>query len=160
MPVASGPPPVWEAPESIRRGGALHEIAERARTVGRMQTPREAGWALLPLGQREAQEVGVVLALSVHCTYVAVREFARGDQEHVETPLYFAMREVQLAGSKYAVLAHNHPSGNCEPSPADLRLWQSARRQFACSGMTLLDHMVIGLDAFYSCAWDTTWRMK
>lgn len=141
-------------------GSPLHEIAQRARSVGRMVTPREAGWALEPLGLREVQEVGVVLSLSVHSTFVAVREFARGDQEHVETPLFFAMREAQLAGSKWAIIAHNHPSGDCRPSDADVRLWRSARERFACAGLTLLDHMVVGKGEFYSCAWNTYWRIK
>lgn len=125
-----------------------------------MRTPRETGWALEPLGLREAQELGVVLSLSVHCTFVDVREFARGDQEHVETPLFFAMREMQIAGSRWAVMAHNHPSGSSEPSAADVRLWHKAREQFACAGLTLLDHMVIGKGEFYSCAWNTYWRVR
>lgn len=125
-----------------------------------MTTPREAGWALEPLALHEVQEVGVILSLSVHSTFVAVGEFARGDQEHVETPLLFAIRQAQIAGSRWAILAHNHPSGDVTPSDADLALWKEARERFACSGLTLLDHLVIGRGQFYSCAWSAYWRVR
>ena len=138
----------------------MHEIAARARSVGRLDTPRETGWSLEPLGLREVQEVAVVLSISVHSTFVAVREVARGGQDHVEVPIPFAIRAATLAASQWCVLAHNHPSGSAQPSRADLDLWRQAREQFACAGLRLLDHLVIGKGEFYSCAWNAYWRVK
>ncbi|MGX7109295.1 RadC family protein [Facklamia miroungae] len=48
------------------------------------------------------------------------------------------------------IIAHNHPSGNPDPSQADL---QFTRRMIACGemmGIELLDHLIIGSDRYIS----------
>ncbi|WP_438940298.1 RadC family protein [Facklamia lactis] len=63
-------------------------------------------------------------------------------------------REIFKEAVKYPtarmLIAHNHPSGNYEPSPAD---WAFTRRMIACGemmGIELLDHLIIGENAYYS----------
>lgn len=139
---------------------SLAEITARGQRAGRLATPDLAGVVLEPLGLFEVQEVAVVMSLDVHSRFHSVREVARGDQEHVEVPIPFAIRAATLAGSRWSVLAHNHPSGSSRPSSADVRLWHQAARSFACAGLRLLDHLVIGRGEFYSCAWDAFYRVR
>jgi len=42
------------------------------------------------------------------------------------------------------IVAHNHPSGNPEPSPADYRLTERLRDALAMLEIRLLDHFVVG----------------
>lgn len=42
------------------------------------------------------------------------------------------------------VLAHNHPSGNAEPSPSDLRLTEELRLLLMQIDVRVLDHVVVG----------------
>lgn len=42
------------------------------------------------------------------------------------------------------VLAHNHPSGNPEPSPNDYRLTERLRDALALLEIRLLDHLIVG----------------
>lgn len=42
------------------------------------------------------------------------------------------------------VIAHNHPSGNCEPSQADRDLTQTLFQACALLDIRLLDHLIIG----------------
>jgi DNA repair protein RadC len=121
------------------------------------ESPREAGWVLEPLATFEVQEVAVVLNLNVHGHYAGVREVGRGGVEHVEVPIPIAIRAAALSGTPWAILAHNHPSGNPAPSRDDVDLWHDAERRFACAGMTLLDHLIIARGAFYSCKWGAYW---
>lgn len=45
------------------------------------------------------------------------------------------------------VIAHNHPSGNLNPSPDDLNLTSHLYRACRLVGVNLLDHLIIGADA-------------
>jgi DNA repair protein RadC len=50
------------------------------------------------------------------------------------------------------VLLHNHPSGNPEPSSADLAVTLRIRRLGDELGIILLDHIIIGDDCYVSLA--------
>jgi DNA repair protein RadC len=48
------------------------------------------------------------------------------------------------------VLAHNHPSGNLEPSPEDLDLTRQLCGAGEIMGIRVLDHMIISSGGWYS----------
>ena len=50
------------------------------------------------------------------------------------------------------ILAHNHPSGNMEPSQADLRITQRIKEMLALVDVRVLDHFVVGGGDAYSFA--------
>ena len=50
------------------------------------------------------------------------------------------------------VMAHNHPSGNTTPSREDKRFTQTVNDVCEGLGMKLVDHIVIGMDCFFSFA--------
>jgi DNA repair protein RadC len=47
---------------------------------------------------------------------------------------------------------HNHPSGNPLPGTADIEQTRILRRALAACDISLIDHVVIGNDSFYSFA--------
>ena len=59
------------------------------------------------------------------------------------------------------ILVHNHPSGDPTPSPDDLHLTAEAIAAGRLLDIDLLDHLVIGHDAWVVCgtgAWRSTGR--
>jgi DNA repair protein RadC len=42
------------------------------------------------------------------------------------------------------LLAHNHPSGNAEPSLADRAVTQRLRQTLMCIDVKLMDHLIVG----------------
>lgn len=50
------------------------------------------------------------------------------------------------------ILVHNHPSGNSLPSLADINQTQMLKRALGTCEISLLDHVVIGGDGYYSFA--------
>ena len=52
------------------------------------------------------------------------------------------------------ILAHNHPSGNTEPSPTDRQLTKNLVEAGRFLEITLLDHIILTVDAHYSFADD------
>jgi DNA repair protein RadC len=47
-----------------------------------------------------------------------------------------------IGGSRFAV-AHNHPSGSLEPSPADIRVTEELRTAAETVGLRFLDHVIV-----------------
>jgi len=47
-------------------------------------------------------------------------------------------------GASALILVHNHPSGNPEPSPADIQITQRIAEAGRLMGITLHDHVIVG----------------
>jgi len=50
------------------------------------------------------------------------------------------------------ILAHNHPSGNANPSQADLNITKDLQQLCNLVDSTVLDHVILTADSFYSFA--------
>ncbi len=50
------------------------------------------------------------------------------------------------------ILAHNHPSGNKEPSQSDIALTHKLRDAGNTLDIQVLDHIILTSESFYSCA--------
>jgi DNA repair protein RadC len=50
------------------------------------------------------------------------------------------------------ILCHNHPSGNLQPSEADLSITRRIRESASLMDITVLDHLIIAGRAYYSLA--------
>lgn len=59
-------------------------------------------------------------------------------------------RETVRQGSTKLIIAHNHPSGNLEPSPEDLYLTEQLLQGAQCLEIPLLDHLILGNGNHYS----------
>ncbi|GAB3028183.1 JAB domain-containing protein [Niabella terrae] len=49
-------------------------------------------------------------------------------------------------------ICHNHPSGNLQPSQADLLVTEKIRKGAACLNLNLLDHIILTRNGYYSMA--------
>ncbi|MEG1564570.1 MAG: DNA repair protein RadC [Bacteroides sp.] len=62
------------------------------------------------------------------------------------------LREALLQRATRIALAHNHPSGNCQPSQPDKQLTQQIQKGAQTMNIQLIDHLVITDHSFYSFA--------
>jgi DNA repair protein RadC len=53
-------------------------------------------------------------------------------------------------GAVAMIIAHNHPSGNLKPSQADIDLTRKLKAACSILDMTLLDHVILAEDGYYS----------
>jgi DNA repair protein RadC len=51
-----------------------------------------------------------------------------------------------------AIIIHNHPSGNVEPSKSDIEFTKKLLDTADTIGLKLIDHIIIGFEGFYSFA--------
>lgn len=56
------------------------------------------------------------------------------------------------ANASAIILAHNHPSGNLQPSEQDLAITNKIRQAGQLLDITLLDHLIITSEGFFSFA--------
>ena len=71
-----------------------------------------------------------------------------GTVTDVRIILQYALKE----NASGIILCHNHPSGNVEPSEADNRITSKLKEAAIIHDITLLDHLIITNDGYYSMA--------
>ncbi len=57
-----------------------------------------------------------------------------------------------LSNCTSIVLAHNHPSGNLQPSKSDVDLTERCKYVLKYMGLNLLDHLILTSEGYYSFA--------
>jgi DNA repair protein RadC len=62
------------------------------------------------------------------------------------------LKQALACNAAAVVLAHNHPSGNPEPSPSDVRLTEELRALLLQVDVRVLDHVVVGHGSTVSLA--------
>lgn len=60
------------------------------------------------------------------------------------------LRQVLLSGATSFVFCHNHPSGSPSPSREDNNLTERLAEACRAVGLTMLDHIIVGLGRYYS----------
>ena len=98
----------------------------------------------------------LVLILNARHRVLGVYEAARGGIAGVEIHPADVLRAVLAAGTNFFILVHNHPSGDPTPSVEDRALTQRMQKAAKCVGVTMLDHLIVGLEDCVSFA-DRGW---
>lgn len=98
------------------------------------------------------QEAFIVMFLDSQNRLIRYDEMFRGTLNQTAVyPRDIVRRALDLhAGA--LILAHNHPSGLAEPSPADVSLTATLKTALSSVGIGVLDHLIIAGAASYSFA--------
>ena len=137
----------------VGRAGASALVA--AFELGRRCEGRKLGWAesvchpkqvadfvRAQLGARQ-QEHFLVLGLDARQRVRQMRTAGIGSLAQVDVHPREVFRPLVRAGMHSAVLVHNHPSGDCEPSESDLRLTARMVEVGRLVGIPVLDHVIV-----------------
>ena len=136
---------------------AVQELSRRA-----IEEPLRSGRALSQPGRvkqfcalRLAHlrvEHCIALFLDSQLQLIECVEIARGTLSHASI---YPREVVKAALAHHAaalILAHNHPSGLAEPSPADVTLTRQLKQSLALVDVRLLDHLIVGATEVTSLA--------
>lgn len=96
------------------------------------------------------REAFVALLLDTRHRVIGVEEVARGHLGGVEVHPRELFKSAILANAAGLILAHNHPSGDPDPSPEDHRLTERMEATGEILGIPVLDHVVVGEREGYS----------
>jgi len=128
---------------------AVLEIARR--TLGQQLQAREAmtqphlvqEFVQLHLGHKP-HEVFAVLFLDAQHKLIQFVELFRGTLTQTSVYPREVVQQALQCGASAVVLAHNHPSGQVQPSRADQLLTQTLRDALARVDVRGLDHSIVG----------------
>lgn len=90
------------------------------------------------------QEVFAVMFLNSRHQLLRFEELFAGSVDRAQVYPREVLRRALGYNAAALVLAHNHPSGNPEPSASDVQLTERLKRLLAEVDVRLLDHLVIG----------------
>jgi DNA repair protein RadC len=123
--------------EPLRVGGAL--------------TAPDATRRFLVAQLRDRQyEVFCCLFLDNRHRLIAFEEIFRGTIDGASVHPREVIRQTLLHNAASVIVAHNHPSGALDPSPADEYVTRRLREALALVDVRLLDHFIVGDGRCYS----------
>lgn len=116
----------------------------------KFRKPEEAAEMIRPLLRAADREMLVVLALNSQMEPQALEIVAVGGLNHCYVDARDIYKMAVLNNASYIICFHNHPSGACEPSEEDRLITERLKNAGEILGITLIDHLIIGGDRFYS----------
>ena len=127
---------------------AILELARRCLREELQSAPQfEQPQAVRRYLQAELAHRDIEICLALHLDsrhrLLGVEEISRGTLNQATVYPREVVRSALRMGTGAMVLAHNHPSGDPEPSAADRNLTQVLKRALATVDVALLDHFVI-----------------
>ncbi|WP_256645799.1 RadC family protein [Thermomonas paludicola] len=114
---------------------------ERGEALG---DPACAGRYFAQRLRRLDHEVFAVLYLDTRHRALGFEELFRGGIDGAEVHPRVLVQRALAHGAAAAIIGHNHPSGNPEPSAADRAVTARIKQALALVDVRLLDHFVIG----------------
>lgn len=100
----------------------------------------------------EADEWFCVLYMDNKHRLIEFRREFRGTVDGCKVQPRGLMRSCIELNAAAMIFVHNHPSGEAEPSMADIDLTEQLVRDFKKFEIRVLDHMIVGRDAVVSLA--------
>ena len=135
---------------------AAFELAQRARfaplrTGMTIQHAHDAVTILQSYYQQHQDEECIVcLFLDSRLKLINLEVVAQGTTN--ESTLYprLLVKRILHHNATSVILAHNHPSGSCEPSKHDIALTHQLHGMLSSIDVDLLDHIIVTTDQCYS----------
>ena len=134
----------------IVEAAALRLLAVKARNLPVLGSFSELiDYCRAAMARAEREEFRI-LFLNKRNMVIADEVQGRGTVDH--TPVYprEVVRRALELGASAVILAHNHPSGDCTPSTADIRMTQEIVATAKTMGIVVHDHIIVGRDGHAS----------
>jgi DNA repair protein RadC len=83
---------------------------------------------------------------------LGIAQISQGGISGTVTDVRIILQYALKANASAIVLCHNHPSGNLQPSDADMRITSRLKEAAMIHEINLLDHLIITVGNYYSMA--------
>ena len=99
---------------------------------------------------KQAEEVLILVCLDVKNKVIGIHEVSRGTINSSFASGREIFKRALLNNAAKIILAHNHPSGNPNPSKEDREIVRLIKESGKMLNMNLIDNMIIGDESYYS----------
>ncbi|KAM3115944.1 RadC family protein [Phormidesmis sp. 146-33] len=127
---------------AIELGKRVYQSRPADKTV--VDDPSVAAAALSHDLMWQSQERFAIVLLDVKHRLIGTQIITIGTATETLAHPRDIFREVIRQGATRAIVAHNHPSGNLEPSPEDILLTRQLLSGAQLLGLPVLDHLILG----------------
>lgn len=128
-------------------------------TWQRITNPHDAARIVREVIGASDREQMIVLLLDAKHRVTAVHTVSIGTLTSSIVHPREVFKAALLANAAACILAHNHPSGDPEPSAEDKQLTERLLQCGELLGVPVLDHIIVG-DAGFSFHQDATWSQQ
>ena len=119
-------------------------LRKRWARLGSLSDPRDsAAWLRMHCAGMVAEVFGAIFLDNKH-RILSTRELFRGTIDGCSVSPREVVRAVIECNAAAVILYHNHPSGNPEPSSADVAITQTLKQALDLIGCRVLDHLIAG----------------
>ena len=139
------PPGVCELTVSYKRKNERRKKIQSSKDID--EFAREF---LYPDGSIEYSELFFVMLLDRSHRAFAYKLLSSGGMTGTVVDPRLLFQTALLCHASVIVLVHNHPSGNTKPSESDMHLTKKIREAGLLLEITVLDHVIITSDSYYS----------
>ncbi len=115
-----------------------------------IHSPADAARLLLPVMRHLDREHFRAVLLNTRHEVLAMTEVAVGNLDSAPIHPREVFKEAVRRSAAAVIIAHNHPSGNPEPSADDLTITERLRAAGRIVGIEVLDHLIIGHGSYVS----------
>ncbi len=143
-----GPAKATSILAAIELGKRVFQLRPAPRA--QIDSPQVAADALSQELMWQAQERFAVLLLDTKNCLMSTRVITIGTATETLAHPRDIFREVIRQGATKLIVAHNHPSGNVEPSREDIVLTEQLLQAALLLSIPLLDHLILGHGNFAS----------
>ena len=110
--------------------------------------PEDVAEFCLTMRESDVEKM-IVLHLTAKNKLIGIQVFTGTVDKAVVYPREIIKHSL-LRGGAAIILAHNHPSGHYDPSPADRALTDAVVSCATLFGIRILDHIILGENGFFS----------
>ena len=115
-----------------------------------IKSPSDAANFLMPKLKHEQQEHFIVMLFNMKNHLLDIIWLYKGTLNSSVIRVCEVFREAIRRNAAAIIIAHNHPSGDPNPSSEDIRVTRDIREGGALLDIDLLDHVIIGNGRFVS----------
>lgn len=138
---------------------ALKEILERLLKADKneriiINKPNDIAKILIPRYRYATQENFIIVLLNTKNEIISINDISTGSLNSSIAEPREVFREVLKYPTSSVILAHNHPSGNPNPSVEDIKITKKLVNAGKILGIDVLDHIIIGDNEFRSLKQD------
>ena len=134
---------------------AAMELGRRRQTGEALQratisTSKEAAEIIVPLLQDLNHEAFCVMYLNQANRLIRHEIVSNGGLTGTVADTRIILKSALLQNANQVIIAHNHPSGNLQPSGADKELTRKLKEAAELMDIKLLDHLIVSSAGFFS----------
>ncbi|MEJ2568699.1 MAG: JAB domain-containing protein, partial [candidate division WOR-3 bacterium] len=133
----------------FKDAGDFH-LKERILGSKDIRSPRDVYDYLRFHYKGRSKEEFIVIYLDAAYKVIEITPLFTGTIDKSAVYIRELIKEVLVLKSAALILAHNHPSGNINPSEGDIRVSKKIKKALSYIDVELIDHVICGDVNFYS----------